>query len=623
MNAKIPRVSAPRTKAALLGLAVLLVAGVTARASSSALTNELQNHPSPYLALHSQDPVAWQVWDEHALAAARRENKLLFLSIGYFACHWCHVMQRESYRDPAIAAFVNAHFIPVKIDRELDPALDARLLAFARATRGAAGWPLNVFLTPQGAPVFAALYQPPAEFQATLVRLRNRWVQDAAALSALAQQALPEPLPPAPPQIARADVERRSGQTVAAALSRADSLHGGFGEQSKFPVVPLLSFLLAQQARTPQPELEEILRLTLDEMAGQGLHDHLNGGFFRYATDPAWTMPHFEKMLHDNALLARLYLHAGRVLAEPAYTMVARRTLDFLLATFAQADGGMIASLSATDAQGEEGGYYLWSDAELVRLLTPDEARAFRLAWRMQDAPAFAAGHLPLPGLSLAEIAEEMQAPPVQVAQWLAQATRKLRAAQQERGLPRDEKRLAAWNGLALQAFAEAAQQTGDGHYRQAAQSLRQYLVIQLWDGARLRRAVIDGREAGRAALEDYAYVAAGLLAWAELTRKQADYRLARTVAAQGWKRFYRDGGWHLGEHDLLAGGGALAALPDGPTPAPSTTLAQVSLRVARVLGDRPLRERALSALNAAGTAVDADPLAHASYVAAAQTADE
>lgn len=595
-----------------------MAASASARAGT-ALSNDLQGHPSPYLALHAGDPVAWQLWDDRALAAARRENKLLFLSIGYFACHWCHAMQRESYRDPTIAAFINAHFIPVKIDRELEPALDARLLAFARETRGAAGWPLNVFLTPQGAPVFAALYQPPVEFKATLERLQDRWVRDAAALSALAQQALPKP-PPVPPRIARADFERRSQRAVAAALARADPLHGGFGEQSKFPSVPLLSFLLAQNSRAPQPGLEEFLRLTLDEMAGQGLQDHLNGGFFRYTTDPAWATPHFEKMLYDNALLARLYLQAGRILAQPAYTATARRTLDFLLANFRHAEGGMIAALSAVDAKGEEGAYYLWSDEELVRLLTPDEARAFRLAWRMQDAPAFTAGHLPLPGSSLPEIAEQLRSAPMQVAQWLAQSAAKLRAAQDRAGLPRDEKRLAAWNGLALQAYAEAAQETGDERYRRAARSLRDHLARELWDGTRLRRAVIDGRETGRAALEDYAYAAAGLMAWADLTRKPADYRLARAVATQGWARFYDDGGWRQGE-DLLAAAGAVAALPDGPMPAPSATLSEVSVRLSRVLGDNVLRDRALSALNAAGPAIDDDPLAHASYLVAARSA--
>jgi hypothetical protein len=363
------------------------------------------------------------------------------------------------------------------------------------------------------------------------------------------------------------------------------------------------------------------LRLTLDEMAGKGLHDHVNGGFFRYTADPGWNTPHFEKMLYDNALLARLYLQAGRTLAEPGYATVARRTLDFLLAEFLHADGGAIAALSAVDDQGEEGGYYLWSDAELDALLTPAEARAFRLAWRMQEAPAFAGGHLPLPGLSLPDIAADMQAPPMQVAQWLAEATRKLRAAQNPRALPRDEKRLAAWNGLALQAFAEAAALTGDSRYREAAASLRNYLRSRLWDGARLRRAVIAGREAGQAALEDYAYVAAGFLAWAELTQKRADYRLAQSVAVQGWTRFYGEDGWQVGEADLLAGAGATAALPDGPMPAASATLTRVSLRLAQVLGDRALRQRAASALNAAGTVIDTEPTAYVSYLLAARSA--
>jgi len=576
--------------------------------AAAPLSNQLKNHPSPYLAMHATDPVAWQDWNAAAVERARREGKLLYVSVGYFSCHWCHVMQRESYKNKDIARFLNRHFIPVKVDRELEPALDARLIEFAERTRGLGGWPLNVFVTPAGYPVYAALYLPPAEFKQVLERLQGLWTGDPAGLERLAQD---EAARAAAPVAAPAGKART---LVQEALAQADTIHGGFGEQSKFPSAPQLEALLAQQAAKPDARLEEFLRLTLDGMADLGLHDHLGGGFFRYTVDPSWKTPHFEKMLYDNALLARVYLHAAKVLRQPRYEAVARATLDFMARDLRAPDGALIASLSAVDDQNVEGGYYLWSADQLDRLLATREARAYRLVYGMQDAAPFEAGYLPLRVLATPEAAKRLGVDPSEVESLLAQAAAKLHAARVKRGLPRDTKLLAGWNGLALAAFAEAARMTNEPRYREAANGIRKYLVGTLWDGRELKRAVDKGRAVGAVALEDYAYVAQGLLEWARLTNEANDFSLARAVANAAWRQFYSESGWRLGGAALIRTGTDEAAVADGPLPSPSAVLIEASLALAEKTGDAVLKKTARAALEKGKPAVRRDAFWNATH---------
>lgn len=617
VRSKVLRVRFRRPVSLVACVFSLAAPAQAAGTSEDQLSNQLTNHPSPYLALHAADPVAWQDWNEEALARARREGKPLYLSIGYFSCHWCHVMQRESYRNAAIARVLNRHFIPVKVDRELEPALDARMIRFVEDTRGIAGWPLNVFLTPQGQPLFATLYEPPAEFLALLEKLAKLWRQDAAGLTRLAARAAPQAVGPGAPHIASARVQAYRQKFVTQALAQADTFQGGFGEQGKFPNVPQLSLLLDEFARTRTAAAGEFLQTTLDHMATRGLRDHLGGGFFRYTIDPAWTQPHFEKMLYDNALLAELYLRAAAVFNAPNYRAVALDTLDFVLREMRAQDGGFIASLSALDAAGEEGGYYLWSQAELTRRLTDDEWAVYRRAAGMQDAPTFAGGYLPMRAAALDELAAELKRPPAAVQALVAAAEAKLRTAREARRLPRDTKRLAAWNGLLLRALVAAARTTGEARYRDAARDLKTLLATGFWDGRRLRRSLVDGASgAGAAALEDYAYVASGLLAWAEYQGTPADFASARAVALAGWRGFYARG-WRL------AAGGPLTAEPvqdviaDGPMPAPPAVLLATSLRLARVLQDGDLRLRALAALNTGDREIGADPFWYPSQIRA------
>ncbi len=595
----------------------ILACLVMGTASAAPLENQLRQHPSPYLALHGDDPVAWQEWNATSVERARREGKLLYLSIGYFSCHWCHVMQRESYRNAAIARYLNEHFIPVKVDRELEPALDARLIEFAEITRGMSGWPLNVFVTPDGHPLYATLYQPPGEFQKILVRIEQLWRNDRARLTALARVEAVTPQGPGKPEVNPAQARTLADLVVAEALKDADSVQGGFGEQSKFPQSPQLAFLLSHYERSRDSRLKEFLLLTLDAMAGNGLQDHLGGGFFRYTVDPSWKTPHFEKMLYDNAQLARLYRDAARVFGREDYAHIATRTLDFMLRELRATSGAYIAALSALDDRGVEGGYYLWSAAELEKLLTPAEQKVYRLHAGMIDAAPFESGYLPLRAMPAAEIAGQQQLVLADVEKLIASAEAKLRAARAKRRLPRDTKELAAWNGLALAAFAEAAQVTKEPRYRAAAQAVRDFLVNTLWDGNALTRSRAQGKASGKVAIEDYAYVTLGLTEWAALTGEARDVELAMRVAGAAWKRFYGPKGFRLEENTLLVAETGQDVLSDGPMPSPSAVLAEASLRLAEKSGDKALRRQVLAALNSGSAVISDNPFWYATPVAA------
>lgn len=581
------------------------------------LKNQLTNHASPYLALHANDPVNWQDWTAAVIKRARKQNKLVYLSIGYFSCHWCHVMQRESYQNPEIAKYLNENFVPVKVDRELAPALDAHLIEFAEQTQGVAGWPLNVFLTPEGYPLYAVLYMPPKEFKEVLTKLQNLWQQDSASLKKMAAQAVAGGNGPGKPLLNPNVVKKYVDNIVATSLATGDPFHGGFGEQSKFPSVPQLDFLLAQYQRQPDKKLKKFLQQTLDQMMLNGLYDQLGGGFFRYTVDPGWQTPHFEKMLYDNALLARLYLHAGDLWKRDDYFQVAMDTLSYMNKEMRDPRGAYVASLSALDHKGVEGGYYLWSLPELKKLLTADELRVYRRIAGMTDAAPFESGYLPMQALTTKEASKALKMNIQRVDQLYGAATVKLRAQRNNRTVPKDTKLLAGWNGLALSAFAEAARLYKEPRHREAAKELRDYLIHSLWTGGRLHRAVVDGRAVGQASLEDYAQVARGLLDYARLTNRSRDYKMARRVINSAWKRFYGRAGWRLSEKMLIQTGGSKDVIADGPMPSPSGSVLATSLALATQSNDRTLTKKTLAALNSGHKTIETGPFWYASHVAA------
>ena len=578
--------------------------------AATPLRNQLGNHPSPYLAMHGDDPVQWQAWGPAVLARAQAENKLIFVSSGYFACHWCHVMQRESYRNPEVAALLNAHFIPVKVDRELQPALDAHLIAFVERTRGSAGWPLNVFLTPQGYPLVGLTYSRPKPFIGLLNRLQRLWREDGEKLAETARRAA---LALArkkwePPPADSVDPGRLRDRLVATALSLGDEMEGGFGRQNRFPMAPQWSVLLDLLEQADNPELRAFAGLTLGQMADQGLRDHLGGGFFRYTVDPGWQIPHFEKMLYTQALLARLYLQAARVLGQPRYRQVARDTLDFALRELRGKGGGFIASLSAVDPSGEEGGGYLWREGELRAVLDPDELAFARRRWQLQGASANDGGYLPLAGESLERIGRETGQSLAQLRALQQRVREKLLQARAPRSHPRDTKQLAAWNGLMLSALVEGARVLGDARYRQAASALGTFLTTRLWDGKNLYRARAPEGPIGTAALEDYVYVATGLHDLARLTGSPAARGLALRLAREAWRTFYRDGGWQKTAQLLIPGLETERAISDGPLPSPPAMLIDLSLQ----LGDPSLARQAREAAQAAASRLLENPFWYA-----------
>jgi uncharacterized protein len=544
------------------------------------LENHLKNSPSPYLAIHGDDPVAWQEWSPATIELARRQNKLLFVSIGYFSCHWCHVMQAESYRNAEIAALINRNFIPVKVDRELEVALDAEMIAFAHNTLGAAGWPLNVFITPQGYPLYATLYDKPDRFGVILTSLNREWQADSAGLKATAKKFVKaqQPIKKIKPTAALAVKYRK--QLVQETLADADFLAGGISVPRKFPLSPQLAALLEIEALHHDARLAEWLRLTLDKMAGGGLRDHLAGGFFRYTVDPLWQRPHFEKMLYDNAQLAMIYLRAARIFNHPVYRDIAIETLDFMLAEMREG-GGFITSISALDEKGKEGGTYLWTEEQLNAVLDPDEYALVARIWGRDAAAEFDSGYLPM----------RSKEPAPDEQKRLKQIYPRLSQARKQRIAPKDTKLLAGLNGIALAAFSEAAAVAP--RYRQAADELHAFMVGRLWQNGELQKGMSSRQLLGEGDLEAYAYTASGLMRYAQLGGKAGDAKTAGQIAKIAWRKFYTSQGFLLEQGSELAKPFYQAVVADGPLPSPSSVLIDASLRS----GDKELRDKARNAL--------------------------
>jgi uncharacterized protein YyaL (SSP411 family) len=582
-----------------LFLAVLLLAAAPAFAAP--LKNTLAGHASPYLALHGRDPVAWQEWNAETVARARRENKPLFVSLGYFSCHWCHVMQQESYRDPAIAAMLKRYFIPVKVDRELNGALDAALLDFAERLNGVSGWPLNAFVTPEGYPAYAVLYMPPGDFKTLLTRISAAWKERGEDFRRAAREAAPPP-EPARLQAPGAGTAKELERAYLEAVWRgADTLQGGFNRVSKFPMAPHLARLLEIHARGRDPRLGGFLQLTLDQMARRGLRDHVNGGFFRYTVDPDWHTPHFEKMLADNAQLALVYARAAEQFRRPDYRAVAHEALDFLLEALAAPGGGYYTATSALDRRGREGGAYLWSKAELKQRLSPEEYALAARAWNLEAAAAFPLGHLPLEHADLAP-AERSR---------LQAVAKKLKAAGRQGQAPLDTKINAGLNGLALSAFVAAGR--GEARFERAARELAAFLAGSMTSRGRLLKTRAGKRIFAEAELDDYAYVVAGLLDYAAAFKDESAGRLARQLAAEAWRRFFTGEGWRREETPLLATARPEAALADGALPSPSARLMGATRELLRRQSDFNLSAALERAVALAVPAMTRDPFDHPS----------
>jgi uncharacterized protein len=585
---------------------------------TSTIGSALTGHPSLYLAMHADDPVAWQDWGPRVLEQAQIQDKPLYLSSGYFACHWCHVMQSESFRDPVIAALINAHFIPVKIDRELHAALDGYLIGFTERTAGTSGWPLNVVLTPAGHPLVGFTYLPPDEFRGVLARVRDAWDERRLELADLARAgaeeyaalrsgALDDPNLGSQP----ADWPDIDALLLARTDAVADRLAGGFGSQARFPREPQLEALMDLLERSGDEDLAVFLRLTFDAMANGALRDHLSGGFFRYTVDPDWRTPHFEKMLYNQAQLVPLYLRAAERFNEARYLSIARETLDFMVEAMRTESGGFAASLSALDADGVEGGAYLWDEDTLADLLDEDDRLLADRVWGLSGASSFDAGHLPLGARSAEQVAESVGMTAEQANTAMTRIRDRLGDARKRRLIPRDEKQLAGWNGLTLSALAAGVATFDDPSHRAAGEALRNFLAGRLWDGEQLHRARSGDDWIGTPGLEDLAYVAVGLADWARVVDDPAALALSQRLVELAWRDFRSEAGWRSEQSPLLPAIPAEAALPDTALPSPSAIL----LRLALAHPNPAMRAEARATLPEVVRSVVRDPFSHATAV--------
>jgi len=583
-------------------LKTLLVLTIGIAASPATAANQLAGHPSPYLALHAGDPVDWMPWQADVLDAARAGNRLVFVSVGYFSCHWCHVMQQESYQDAEIAKILNEKYISVKVDRELDPDLDRRLIDFVETTRGTAGWPLNVFLTPEGYPVIGFTYLPRDDFASVLLQLDQQWQLDHVSLAAAARNFFQTRMQDRENQAFDAP-QIPAGQLVDAFVSQtmlaADELQGGIGDGSKFPNVPQFDALLdaISQNENLDQDVTDFVHLTLRAMASKNLQDHVNGGFFRYTTDPDWQTPHFEKMLYDNAQLAMLYLKAQQLWPAQGYAEIAMRTLDFVEVNLKHPDGGYMASLSAVDRDNKEGGAYFWNREQLATLLNKDE-----LEYLLGLGPAQPASSEFLIGPLIGQGASGEPATN-------SALLRKLQA-RGSASMPVDDKRLASWNAMMLNALTAAAE--FDPRFANRAHSLFRSMHDNFYRAGSLVRFAGNAAVAD-AVFEDYAQVAEAFLNYGRKFASNDAIEFARLLTQRAYRKFLKDGRWQAKAKPLIPIAQGQWIIPDRVLYSPMTLWLKVALEVPEL--DPPVRRSAAAMLQRASRDMLDSPYFYGSFI--------
>jgi uncharacterized protein YyaL (SSP411 family) len=485
--------------------------------------NRLIHEKSPYLLQHAYNPVDWRPWGEEAFETARREGKPIFLSIGYSTCHWCHVMERESFEDDSVAILLNRHFVPIKVDREERPDVDRLYMHAMQAMGLGGGWPLNVFLTPKLEPFFGGTYFPPRStagrpgMTELLPRVHEAWGERRAEIEASGRHVLAALGSLAEPDSAAADRAALFDQAYAYFERAADREHGGFGTAPKFPSIANLGYLLRYWARDPERRdlARTLVREQLDAMRAGGIHDHLGGGFHRYSTDREWRVPHFEKMLYDQAQIAWAYLEGFQVLGDPDYAAAARGIFAYVERDLSS-PGGAFDSAEDADSEGEEGKFYVWTPAEIEAALGAEAAALFAHRYGVTQLGNFEHGTTILTeARTLEDCAKRFGLDPGEAALRLEAARAKLLDVRSRRVRPhRDDKVLAAWNGLMISAFARGARVLGEPALAARAQRAAEFLWEHLRDPATgaMRRRWRDGEAKGAGQLDDHAYVALGFL---------------------------------------------------------------------------------------------------------------
>ena len=574
------------------------------------MPNRLASETSPYLLQHAGNPVDWYPWGREALDRARAENKPVFLSIGYAACHWCHVMAHESFEDEETAALMNRYYICIKVDREERPDLDGIYMAATVGMTGQGGWPMSVFLTPDGVPFYAGTYFPPVprhgmpSFRQVLTSLAEAWANrrdevDRATNSLLAyyrqeSHISSEDHPAIDPQI--------SEQAVQALGAGFDLVNGGWGKAPRFPQPMTIEFLLAYHARTGDATALAMAETALTRMAAGGIYDHLGGGFHRYSTDSRWLVPHFEKMLYDNSQLARVYLHAWQVTRNERYRQVAVETLGYVAREMMHPQGGFFSTQDA-DSEGAEGKFYVWTPDEFDRVLGPSSS-LIREYYGVTQGGNFEGSNILHTPVLPEQFAAKHRMPYEQFAQLLSDAKSRLFAARSQRIRPaRDEKVITAWNGLMLAASAEAARVLQRDDYLSIARRNASFLLWELRaaDGRLWRTWKAGGGARLNGYLEDYSHVIEGLLALYQTTFEMRWFTAARELAERMIARFSAGDGTFYDtsdDHEPLIT--RPRDLQDNAIPAGNSMAATVLLKLAALTVDfsySDLAEKAIGQL--------------------------
>ncbi|HVF47475.1 MAG TPA: thioredoxin domain-containing protein [Pyrinomonadaceae bacterium] len=569
-------------------------------------TNRLINETSPYLLQHAHNPVDWYPWGSEAFETARSEDKPVLVSIGYSACHWCHVMEHESFENEEIAAIMNENFVNIKVDMEERPDVDQIYMSFVQLTTGRGGWPMNVFLTPDMRPFFGGTYFPPAprhqmpSWPQILSSIAEAYKErreelDGAATEMVAElRKLGESAAPA----GELSVDLLDG-AFSSFVRSFDRVNGGFGGAPKFPPAMSLEFLLRYYYRTGDERALEVVRITCDKMARGGIYDQLGGGFHRYSVDAIWLVPHFEKMLYDNAQLIRVYLHLYQLTGEEFYKRIAVETLEYVRREMLDDSGGFYSTQDA-DSEGEEGKFFIWTPDEITQILGEGDARIFNFYYHVSDSGNFEGSNILNVRRTTAEAARTLGITEEKLAEALDRGRKLLSAKREERIKPgRDEKVLAAWNGLMLAAFADAAAVLGSSEYLEIAKRCAEFIRTSLQVNGRLLRTWKDGAAKLNAYVEDYANVADALIilyqASGEITYLAEARRLADLMITEFWDA--EGGGFFFTSNDHEELIVRTKDFYDNATPSGNSVAADVLLRLTKLLGDEKYERFAIAVL--------------------------
>jgi uncharacterized protein YyaL (SSP411 family) len=570
--------------------------------SSPRFTNRLIRETSPYLLQHAHNPVDWYPWGEEALTRAREEDLPILLSIGYSACHWCHVMEHESFESEPIARLMNDNYVCIKVDREERPDLDGIYMNAVQMMTGHGGWPMTVFLTPDGRPFYGGTYFPPVDrqgmpgFPRLLIALAEAWRERRDEIEKNAGALLLE----------LGKLDRFKGaeveldpqlleQSATRLLQALDREHGGFGNRPKFPPAMALSFLMRRYRRTGDPAILAAIELTLDKMARGGIYDQLGGGFHRYSVDERWLVPHFEKMLYDNALLARLYLDGWLLTGRPLYRRITEETLDYVVREMTDPGGGFYSTQDA-DSEGVEGRFFVWTPAEVRALLGEEEGRLFCQFYDITEEGNFEDCNILHVDQPVEVRAPGLGLTPERLEEILARGRAVLFEAREARVKPgRDEKMLTSWNGLMLRSFAEAARVLERPDYLEVAIRNAGFVLANLRHDGRLLRTHKDGESRLNGYLEDYTDLIDGLLALYHATFDDRWFRealdLSRTMI--DLFRDEEEGGFFFTSRDHEKLITRAKDFYDNATPGGNSVAAEVLIRLSLYTGDHRYRDEA------------------------------